>query len=178
MSTGWKFEVIQKTPREEDNRLSVGMLCEIAGVSRSGHYRWVNAAGIREEREKKDREDFGLILNAYNQRGYSKGARGIYMCMVHWDPPVVMNLKKIRRLMDKYGLVSPIRKANPYRRMAKALKTNHVADNLLDRKFTEHGPRNVLLTDITYIPYHGTMGRSRIFQRFWTRIQSRCCPMC
>lgn len=156
MSTGWKFEVIQKTLQEEDNRLSVGMLCEIAGVSRSGYYRWVNAAGIREEREKKDREDFELILNAYNQRGYSKGARGIYMCMVHWNPPVVMNLKKIRRLMDKYGLVSPIRKANPYRRMAKALKTNHVADNLLDRKFTEHGPRNVLLTDITYIPYHGT----------------------
>lgn len=50
----------------------------------------------------------------------------------------------------------PIRKANLYRRMAKALQTNHVADNLLERNFTECGPRNVLLTDITYIPYHGT----------------------
>ncbi len=49
----------------------------------------------------------------------------------------------------------PIRKANPYRRMAKALKTNHDADNLLDRKFTEYGPRKVLLTDITYLPYNG-----------------------
>ena len=77
------------------------------------------------------------------------------MCMVHWTPPVIMNLKKIRRLMDKYGLVCPVRKANPYRRMAKALKTNHVADNLLERKFTEYGPRKVLLTDITYIPYNG-----------------------
>ena len=57
--------------------------------------------------------------------------------------------------MDKYGLMCPIRKANPYRRMAKALKTNNVADNLLNRKFTEHGPRKVLLTDITYIPYNG-----------------------
>lgn len=156
MSAGWKFEVIQKTLLEEDNQLSVSMLCEIAGVSRSGYYRWVNAAGVREEREKKDREDFELILKAYHQRGYSKGARGIYMCMIHWDPPVVMNLKKIRRLMDKYGLICPIRKANPYRRMAKSLKTNNVADNLLDRKFTEYGPRKVLLTDITYIPYNGT----------------------
>lgn len=156
MSSGWKFEVIQKTLQEEDNQLSVSMLCEIAGVSRSGYYRWVNSAGVREERERKDREDFELILKAYNQRGYNKGARGIYMCMVHWDPPVVMNLKKIRRLMDKYGLVCPIRKANPYRRMAKALKTNNVADNLLKRKFTEYGPRKVLLTDITYIPYDGT----------------------
>ncbi|HBI62812.1 MAG TPA: IS3 family transposase [Lachnospiraceae bacterium] len=155
MSAGWKFEVIQKTLQGEDNRLSVSMLCEVAGVSRSGYYRWVKAEGTREEREKKDRGEFELILKAYNQRGYSKGARGIYMCMVHWNPPVVMNLKKIRRLMDKYGLVCPVRKANPYKRMAKALKTNHVADNLVGRKFTEYGPRKVLLTDITYIPYSG-----------------------
>ena len=58
--------------------------------------------------------------------------------------------------MDKYGLMCPIRKANPYRRMAKALRTSNVADNLLKREFTEHGPRRVLLTDITYIPYNGT----------------------
>lgn len=155
MGSGWKFEVIHKTLQGEDNKLSVSMLCEVAGVSRSGYYRWVGSAGTREQREKKDRGDFELILKAYNQRGYSKGARGIYMCMVHWVPPVIMNLKKIRRLMDKYGLVCPIRKANPYRRMAKAIKTNHVADNLLERKFMEYGPRKVLLTDITYIPYNG-----------------------
>ena len=155
MGAGWKFEVIQETLKEEDNQLSVSMLCDVAGVSRSGYYRWVKAEGTRKEREKKDREEFELILKAYNQRGYSKGARGIYMCMAHWSPPVIMNLKKIRRLMDKYGLVCPIRKANPYRRMAKALKTNHVADNHLERKFTGYGPRKVLLTDITYIPYSG-----------------------
>lgn len=155
MSSGWKFEVIQKTLQEDDNQLSVSMLCDIAGVSRSGYYRWINAADVREQRETKDREDFELILKAYNQRGYSKGARGIYMCMLHWNPPVIMNLKKIRRLMDKYGLKCPIRSANPYRRMAKAIKTNNVADNLLGRKFTEYGPRKVLLTDITYIPYNG-----------------------
>ena len=155
MSSGWKFEVIQKTLQEDDNQLSVSMLCDIAGVSRSGYYRWINAAGVREQREIKDQEDFELILKAYNQRGYSKGARGIYMCMLHWNPPVIMNLKKIRRLMDKYGLKCPIRRANPYRRMAKAIRTNNVADNLLGRKFTEYGPRKVLLTDITYIPYNG-----------------------
>ncbi len=66
-----------------------------------------------------------------------------------------MNVKKIRRLMKKYNLFCPIRKANPYRRMAKALRTNNVADNLLQREFTEHGPRFVLLTDITYIPFDG-----------------------
>lgn len=144
MGSEWKFEVIQKTMDEADNQLSVSMLCEIAGVSRSEYYRWVSAVDVRDEKEKKDREDFEMIIKAYNQRGYSKGARGIYMCMVHWNPPVVMNVKKIRRLMDKYGLVCPIRKANLYRRMAKTLKTSNVADNLLKRGFTEYGPRRVL----------------------------------
>ena len=67
-----------------------------------------------------------------------------------------MNVKKIQRLMRKYGLTCPIRKANPYRRMAKALRTNNVAENLLNREFTAYGARSVLLTDITYIPYNGT----------------------
>ena len=77
------------------------------------------------------------------------------MCMLHWEQPVVMNLKKIRRLMGKYGLACPIRKANPYRRMARALRSSHVAENLLNREFTQHGARHVLLTDITYLPYNG-----------------------
>lgn len=63
-----------------------------------------------------------------------------------------MNIKKIRRLMNKYGLFCSVRKANPYRRMAKAIRTNHVADNLVNREFEDHSPRKVLLTDITYIP--------------------------
>lgn len=66
-----------------------------------------------------------------------------------------MNVKKIQRLMRKYGLTCPVRKANPYRRMAKALRTNNVAENLLNREFTAYGARSVLLTDITYIPYNG-----------------------
>ena len=46
MSSGWKFEVIQKTLQEADNQLNVSMLCDIAGVSRSGYYRWINAGVI------------------------------------------------------------------------------------------------------------------------------------
>ena len=57
--------------------------------------------------------------------------------------------------MHKYGLFCPVRKANPYRRMSKAMKTDAVFDNILNREFEEHGPRKVLLTDITYIPYCG-----------------------
>lgn len=62
-----------------------------------------------------------------------------------------MNHKKVRRLMKKYGLQCPIRQPNAYKRMAKALRTNSVAPNHVDRKFRAYGPRIVLLTDITYI---------------------------
>lgn len=154
MSVSCKFEIINQTLKEEDNLLNISSLCKIAGVSRSGYYRWIKTEEVRQKREQKDKEDFELILKAYNHRGYSKGARSIYMCMLHWEIPIVMNIKKIRRLMKKYGLECPIKKANPYRRMAKAIKTNNVADNILNREFTEHGARKVLLTDITYIPYN------------------------
>ena len=148
------FEIIQQT-HSASASLSVKDLCQIAGVSRSGYYAWVKAAPIREQQEEQDRKDFDLILTAYKMHGYTKGAKGIYMALLHMDPPVIMNLKKIRRLMDKFNLSCPIRKANPYRRMAKALKTSNVADNLLQREFECYGPRMVLLTDITYLPYNG-----------------------
>ena len=150
-----KFEIIHDVVSKENNMLNISMLCDIAGVSRSGYYRWVNAAEHREKQELKDRADFEIILKAYNHRGYSKGAKGIYMHLIHQEEPIVMNLKKIRRLMKKYNLICPIRKANPYRRMAKALKTSNVAENLVNREFTKYGPRKILLTDITYIPYNG-----------------------
>ena len=121
-------------------------------MSRSGYYSWCNSLDKRLEREARDYADFQLILEAYSFRGYDKGVRGIYMRLRHVG--IRMNHKKIRRLMRKYDLVCPIRAANPYRRMAKALKTNVVADNHVKREFKEHGPRKVLLTDITYIPVH------------------------
>lgn len=168
-----KFEIIHETINKSNNKLSVTMLCEIAGVSRSGYYNWVTSEEKRIEKEIQDRADFELILAAYTHRGYDKGAQGIYMRLIHMDPPVVMNVKKIRRLMKKYGLICEIRKANPYRRMAKAIKTNNVADNLVKRQFEAYGPRTVLLTDITYISYNGIFAYlSTIIDAFTKQILS------
>ena len=148
-----KFELIHGIVNTPGNVLTVKELCFIAGVSRSGYYNWIKAADKREERERKDRQDFELILEAYRHRGYDKGAKGIHMRLLHVG--IVMNVKKIRRLMKKYNLRCPIRKANPYKQLARDMKTSHIADNLLQRQFMEHGPRAVLLTDITYIPLNG-----------------------
>ena len=146
----YRFRLIQEELQQEDNLLSVGRLCDLACVSRSGYYRWVSAADSRAQREERDRRDFELILEAYRFRGRDKGARGIHMRLLHMG--ILMNIKKIRRLMKKYQLVCPIRKANPYRQMMRAIQTSHRADNIVNRNFTQAGPRTILLTDITYIP--------------------------
>lgn len=145
-----KYELIHESLKRDDNMLNVSYMCKIAGVSRSGYYAWVAATPTREAREMKDKEDFELILEAYRFRGYAKGARSIHMRLLHVG--IIMNVKKIRRLMKKYGLRCPIRQANPYRRMAKALRTNTIAENVVNREFKK-GARKVLLTDITYLLY-------------------------
>lgn len=130
--------------------MSIKELCELSGVSRSGYYRWIQASYKRIQREQQDQKDFDLILAAYQFRGYDKGVRGIYMRLLHMG--ICMNIKKIRRLMRKYGLNCPIRGANPYRRMMKAMRSNVIVHNYVNREFKIHGPRKILLTDITYIP--------------------------
>ena len=146
------FQIIKETVEKSNNTLSISYLCKTSGVSKSGYYNWLKNSDKREEREAKDEQEFKLILEAYNYRGYKKGARSIQMRLKR-DKNINWNIKKIRRLMKKFNLVCPIRKANPYRRMAKAIKTNNYAPNVLNRKFTDNGARTHLLTDITYIPF-------------------------
>ena len=146
-----KFALIYEAIKQDDNELSISFLCEIANVSRSGYYAWVKAAPARQSRNDQDKADFFLILEAYRFRGYAKGARGIHMRLLHQG--IIMNVKKIRRLMSKYNLFCPIRKVNPYRRMAQALKTSNYAPNIVNRDFHSKGARKILLTDITYLFY-------------------------
>ena len=151
MTTAAKFKIVRNATCRDNNLLSISKMCELANISRSGYYEWLAAEESRRRREEADRADFELILEAYRHRGYAKGARGIHMRLMHKG--VVMNLKKIRRLMRKYGLKCPYRGPNPYRQMAKALKTNTVYPNRVDRQFLAGGARKILLTDITYIFY-------------------------
>ena len=168
-----KFALIYEAIQLDDNALSISYMCQIAGVSRSGFYAWMSAAPARQKREDHDQADFALILEAYRFRGYAKGARSIHMRLLHVG--IIMNVKKIRRLMNKYNLFCPIRKANPYRRMAKALATNNVAPNVVNREFKKR-PRKVLLTDITYL-FFGDEGKcylSTVLDAFTHEILAYC----
>jgi len=119
----------------------------------------ITGSALREKdrikQQTEDDADFAIILEAFKFRGYDKGSRSIQMRLIHLKPPIIMNRKKIQRLMRKYNLYCPIRRANPYRKMAKALKEARVVPNTLNREFKKHDPRAVLLSDITYIPRRG-----------------------
>ena len=56
--------------------------------------------------------------------------------------------------MKKFNIICPIRKANPYRRMAKDTQEHRTCPNLLKRQFKQGVVGKVLLTDITYLTYH------------------------
>ncbi len=99
------YEIIQETLQATGNSLSVSSLCSMAGVSRSGYYAWLKAAPIREAQEQRDREDFDLVLEACRMRGYSKGAKGIYMALLHMEPP---GHHEPQKNTEAHGQIQPV----------------------------------------------------------------------
>ena len=119
----------------------VKYLCQIAGVSRSGYYQYFSTKSQEQRKRKNEKDEIvkEIVLKAFNFKGRKKGARQIKMTLAgQFD--VVYNLKRIRRIMKKYDIICPIRKANPYRRMMKATKEHRVVPNLLNRQFKQGIP--------------------------------------
>jgi putative transposase len=105
-------------------------------VSKSGYYSHLKTVEARNAREYKDIDDSVLILKAFNKPGYKKGSRGIKIILEN-DFGVIYSRKKVGRIMRKFGIKCTYRKANPYRRMAKATKEHCVVPNTLNRKFKQ-----------------------------------------
>lgn len=149
-----KFLLISRIIEKYKLKDSISTLCKIADVSRSGYYNYfaLTSQNKRIERDKQDEQVKEIILKAYNFKGRKKGARQIKMTLAG-QYSVVYNLKRIRRIMKKYAIFCPIRKANPYKRMMKATQEHRVLPDLLKRKFKQNTPGKVLLTDITYLFY-------------------------
>jgi putative transposase len=107
-----------------------------------------------EIRENNDYEDYLFLKCIYDAFKGKIGYRRIYMkvCELLETP---INPKKIRRLMRKYNFFAKVRRANPYKNIAKATQEHKTLPNILKRKFTQDEPGKVLLTDITYFKYHG-----------------------
>jgi len=149
-----KFLLIRSIIEKYNLRNMITFLCEICGVSRSGYYNYfsIKSQKRRKVREKQDKLLKKNILKAIHFKRRKKGARQIKMTLMG-QFNLNYNLKRIRRIMKKYNISCPIRKANPYRRMAKATKEHTTLPNLLNRHFKQNVPGKVLLTDITYLFY-------------------------
>lgn len=70
------------------------------------------------------------------------------------DHGTIMNHKKIIRIKNKYGLVTKIRKINPYRAIMKKTQEHRTCENGLSRQFKQIIPDKVFCTDITYLQFN------------------------
>lgn len=146
------FELIYNLISKFNLKEMTKQLCKISNVSTSGFHKFLNTQTYRNTKEDNDLKSRDIILKAFNHRGYKKGSRSIKMTLEN-EFGVIMNRKKIQRIMRKYNIICPIRKSNPYKRIAKATKEHRVVPNKLNREFKQNIPGKVLLTDITYMPY-------------------------
>lgn len=146
------YKLITDTISKYGLQNKVSHFCTLLGVSRSGYYHYLNTSDKRLLSEQKDLEARENILKAFKYKGFTKGSRAIKMTLQNVFG-INYNRKKIQRIMRKYDIVCPMRKTNPYRKMAKATKEHRVVPNLLNRNFKQGVPGKVLLTDITYLPY-------------------------
>ena len=122
----------------------VGVLCELAHVSKSGYYEWLKTS----DKPEKDYDDY-LKVKAVFDKGKGKyGWRSLKMRLPD------MNHKKIQRIMRKYGLITKVRRKNPYKVIMKKTMEHRTFENKLQREFTQLIPFKVFCTDITYIPFH------------------------
>ncbi|WP_258960967.1 IS3 family transposase, partial [Paenibacillus aquistagni] len=130
MKPSERFQLINQTIRKYHLRRLTRYLCEVAEVSTSGYYRWCSAEETRQLREIADQSDYELMKEHFVALNGKVGALVIKMRLENLNG-VVMNHKKIRRIMRKFGLVATIRQANPYRKMAKATQEHRTCPNLL-----------------------------------------------
>lgn len=70
---------------------------------------------------------------------------------------IKMNHKKIKRIKRKYGLLTKVRRRNPYKAIMKKTAKHRTFENILNRNFKQNILHKVFSTDITYLPYNGRM---------------------
>ncbi|MGV3464596.1 MAG: IS3 family transposase [Heyndrickxia sp.] len=126
---------------------SISWLTEIAEVQRSGYYKWLKTRRVREQRLQKDHHLMEKIHSIHNENkefGYPR----IQIALK--DKGIIVNHKRVYRLMKLMNIQSVIRKK--WRYFGK--KGSKVYPNLVNREFKDRKENEVLVTDITYIPFH------------------------
>jgi len=132
-----KYQVVYR----HREKYSISEMCRFFKVSRSGYYDFVRRLG----RKPKDEDLAGLIGQCQESCKRTYGYRRVAIWLerngVHHNPKTVL------RVMQKYGLLSVIRRRK-YQTYSSVL---HRYPNTLNRDFHADRPNQKWVTDISYI---------------------------
>ena len=133
-----KYEVIHR----HRETYSVSEMCRFFQVSRSGYYDFVN----RLSKPDRDAPLAKLIAECQRHVHQTYGYRRMQLWLKQQD--IIRNPKTVLRIMQKYGLLSEVRRRRKWRQMGEHL---HKYENLLNRNFHADRPNAKWVTDISYI---------------------------
>ena len=138
MRPGAKYAVIYR----HRNEYPISVMCCFFQVSRSGYYDFVHRLG----RPEKDAALAEIIAEQQERSFRTYGYRRMWLVLkkqgIHRNP------KTILRIMEKYGLLSEIRRRRKWVNMGQQV---HKYKNLLNRRFHADRPNSKWVTDISYI---------------------------
>lgn len=134
---------------ELKQKQSVKQLCGYLGISRSGYY-----AYLRRKENDPTESLKAKIQTIYIQRNQTFGYRRIQDELFR-QYGIVVNHKKVLRLMRELGIQAIIRRRRKYRTTYEAaLSDGRVAENLLERNFVAEKPNQKWVTDVTQFRVH------------------------
>jgi transposase InsO family protein len=118
-------------------------MCQFFNVSRSGYYDFTD----RIDKPERDAPLAELIKECQIQCGKTYGYRRVQIWLER-AKKLKHNPKTVLRIMNKYGLLSEIRRRKKYKYMGQQI---HKYENLLNRNFVANKPNQKWVTDISYI---------------------------
>lgn len=133
-----KYEAIYS----HKHKYSISVMCEFFGVSRSGYYCFVK----RMDKPEKHQQAVEKIAECQKKTNKTYGYRRVHEYLL--TKGIKLNSKTVLRLMNKYNLLSEIRRRRKYRMMSQQL---YRYPNLLNRDFSTTRPNEKWVTDISYI---------------------------
>ena len=125
------------------NDFPIMTMCRFFEVSRSGYYDYAK----RIDQPDKDQWLSNLISECQSKTNSIYGYRRITVWIARQTGKSV-NHKAVLRVMNKYGLLSQIRRRRKYTYYSEYL---HRYDNVLNRDFKADRPNQKWVTDISYI---------------------------
>lgn len=125
------------------DQFPITVMCKFFEVSRSGYYEFIT----RINRLNHDQAIADLIRECHEQTRWTYGYRRVKLWLSR-EKGRIVNHKALLRIMNKYGLLSSIRRRKKYRKYGQQL---HRYENILNRNFVADRPNQKWVTDISYI---------------------------